>query len=174
MIRLVLLFSIFFAFLLSKTDTVLAQATPTPVDYNLPYPGLLPDHPLYPLKRIRDFMILTFTRDRVKKVNVLLLLSDKKLAMGQILFEKQNYHLGVKTITEGEKYLLPAADNLSRLKTDDTLPPGLADKLLLAAEKHQELISKLSSTLSDNQYLTILNEGLSYNHQATTQIQSVK
>ena len=61
--RIILLFGFLLFLVMVKGDYVFAQATPTPVDYNLPYPGILPDHPLYPLQKIRDWLLVTFTRD---------------------------------------------------------------------------------------------------------------
>src|SRR3989304_6415715 len=53
--------------------------------YQLPYPGILPDHPLYTLKAVRDRIQVFLTRDNLKKAEIYLLYSDKRLAMGQEL-----------------------------------------------------------------------------------------
>jgi hypothetical protein len=37
------------------------------IDYDLPYPGLLPDHPLYFIKAGRDKITELITRDNIKK-----------------------------------------------------------------------------------------------------------
>jgi len=47
------------------------------IDYTLPYPGLLPDNPLYPLKMIRDRIILFLINDSAKRTEYYLLQADK-------------------------------------------------------------------------------------------------
>ncbi len=49
------------------------------VDYTLPYPGILPDNPLYPLKAFRDRMVSVLIADPVKKSLFNLLQADKRL-----------------------------------------------------------------------------------------------
>lgn len=136
LICLILIFTVSF----SLNSVVLAQdkestPSPTPVDYVLPYPGILPDHPLYFLKVIRDKILEFVTRDCQEKVNLDLLLSDKHLVMGGLLWEKGNYDLSNTTFLKGEKYLLGASMELGKLKNESELPPGLADKIELAAKK---------------------------------------
>lgn len=171
-----------FLFLIFSTQTkafipspISSFISPSPtVEYNLPYAGLLPDHPLYLLKVSRDRILLFFTRDPEKKVHLNLLFSDKRLVMGQLLWEKGNADLSVVTIGKGEKYLLSAAIDLLELKKQKNLPPGLSDKLELAAKKHEETIIKLLNSTTDEAIRQGLNIALGINHQATQQILSVK
>lgn len=152
----------------------LAAGQNHPIEYNLPYPGLLPDHPLYSLKTLRDRMLEWLTRDNVKKVHLYLLLSDKRLVMGKTLMEKGNNQLGITTYSKGEKYLLLSATTLVTLKSHQDLPPGLSDKLALAARKHDEVLRESLSKVSSDSEKNSLNEVLSITHQASAQIASVK
>src|SRR5690242_14285884 len=63
-----------------ETRQPLAE-TPTPVtnDYTMPYPGLLPDSPLYSLKVFRDRVISFFISDPLKRSSFDLLQADKRL-----------------------------------------------------------------------------------------------
>lgn len=149
--------------------------TPTPtLEYNLPYPGLLPDHPLYLLKALRDKILLFFTRDPVRRTNITLLLSDKRLVMGQILLEQGSTDLSVSTFIKAEKYLLDTSRLLVTLKKDNNLPPGLADKVELAAKKHEEIISAALFLVTDETKKEDLNQAIGINHQAIQQIQLTK
>ena len=57
-----------------------AVMTPTPTpNYLLPYPGMLPDNPLYMLKAMRDRVINFLIADSQKKAEFYLLQSDKRL-----------------------------------------------------------------------------------------------
>lgn len=82
-VTLVTLLLIFFSavvLLSEKTNYVLAQIEikGEAVEYELPFAGVLPDSPLYYLKTVRDNFWLFFTRDNMKKAEVLILFSDKK------------------------------------------------------------------------------------------------
>lgn len=156
-------------------DPIYSPVTPTPtLEYALPYPGILPDHPLYFLKAIRDKILLLFTYDHVKRTNLNLLLSDKRLVMGQLLWEKGNADLSTSTFSKAEKYLLSATLELGTLKKQNSLPPGLADKVELAAKKHEEVISKLMGMTADENKLQNLSGALGVNHQAIQQIKLLK
>lgn len=145
--------------------------TPTPtIEYALPYPGILPDNPLYPLKVMRDKILLFFTRDPVRKAQLNLLMADKRLVMGQFLWEKGKSDLSINTITKGEKYLLLSSLGLWELKKQNNLPPGLSDKIDLAGKKHEEVITKLITSTSDENYRKRLNDALGITHQARQQI----
>lgn len=175
LICLILIFTVSF----SLNSVVLAQEnestpSPTPVDYALPYPGILPDHPLYFLKVIRDKILEFVTGDPIKKANLDLLLSDKHLVMGGLLWEKGSLDLSTITFEKGEKYLLGASAEVVKLKNEDKLPPGLADKIELAGKKHEEVIDNLIENLVDDDKKDELEKALGITHQATQQILSVK
>ena len=169
---LICLFNVNSAWGVSK---VISAPTPTvSVDYPLPYPGILPDHPLYFLKIVRDKILGFITKDPVKKIQLNLLFADKDLAMGQQLWEKGKTDLGTDTIAKGEALLLTAVKDLVKLKSSGSLPPGLLDKLQLAAKKHEEEIVKLISITSDETKREKLNGSLGIVHQASQQISSIK
>ncbi|MBI3380181.1 hypothetical protein HY029_05490 [Candidatus Gottesmanbacteria bacterium] len=173
-----ILSSVFLFLLLFKSPLVAAvesnlSSIPTPVtlvEYGLPYPGILPDHPLYIFKVLRDKILIFFTRDPIRKVNLDLLFADKRLAMSQLLWEKENSDLSISTIIKAEKYLLSVSVGLSSLKKQNNLPPGLSDKAELATKKHEEVITKLISNVSDDAKRQNLNQALGINHQAMQQI----
>src|SRR3989304_4320145 len=100
-----------FIFLAILTFSFVVQAaeklpfnTPTPaplVEYDLPYPGILPDHPLYFLKLIRDKILILSARNLTKKSELYLLFADKHLSMGQLLRGKGNLDLSTTTFAKG-------------------------------------------------------------------------
>jgi len=85
------------------------STTPSPVlemiDYQLPYPGILPGSPLYSLKMVRDRIIELLISDPLKKANFYILQADKRVASSLLLFEKGNNSLGQSTISKGQNYL---------------------------------------------------------------------
>ncbi len=144
--------------------TISPTITPS-VEYVLPYAGILPDHPLFFFKQIRDRILILLTRDPLKKSQLYLILSDKSLVMGGLLWEKGNYNLAISTLTNGEKYLLQSVMVLFDVTNkDQDIPPGVADKLELAAKKHEEIILQKEG----------LDQALSITHQAIQKISTLK
>lgn len=125
------------------------------VNYYLPYPGILPDHPLYWVKMTRDRLQLLLIADKELKAEKMLLYADKRLGAGWALIEGQKADLGVTTLTKAEKYLEQAAKlgenqsfkekiNKARLKHQEVLSM-LADK---TGGKNQEVIKELEEKLN--------------------------
>ena len=129
------------------------------VVYNLPYPGILSDHPLYFLKIIRDRLTEFLTRDNVKKAQLYLLFSDKRVAMAMSLAKKGKSQPAIDAFSKGEKYFLKIPDLLKQIKEQGGQPPsGFIETLKLSNAKHSELIGELMKMLPEgNQdYLTSL------------------
>src|SRR3989344_8801851 len=91
-----------------ESATNSAQPSPTTlakVDYYLPYPGVLPDSPLYKLKAMRDKVRLWLTFDEGRKAERELMYADKRINAAIALVEGSKMNLGVDTPTKAEKYL---------------------------------------------------------------------
>lgn len=121
----------------------------TTVDYYLAYPGILPDHPLYPLKMVRDKVWLFLTRDQIKRAELLLLFADKRLGAAKALIEGGKQELGLTTLTKAEKYLEQAITQAEGAKSGGKEVGGLYDKLGKASLKHEEVINNLLDRVSD-------------------------
>lgn len=116
------------------------EALQEKVIYDLPYPGILPDHPLYFLKAIRDRLTDWLTRDHFKKAQLYLLYSDKRVAMAQFLVKKGKITLAISTFSKGEKYFLKIPKILNEAKRQGSSPPpGFIERLKLANSKHKEV-----------------------------------
>src|SRR3989344_3654978 len=113
------------------TGKILAQS----VDYYLPYPGILPDHPLYWLKMVRDRVGLVLTTAETAKAEKLLLYADKRLGAAWALIDGNKVPLGVSTLTKAEKYLEQAAQ-----VRDSFTDKAKLDK---AIQKHLEVLPLL-------------------------------
>lgn len=115
------------------------------VDYDLPYPGILPDHPLYPLKVFRDRILEFLIRDQLRKIDFYLLMADKRLNMGIFLTDKNKPELAETTVSKGEKYFLKGVEQLENVSRSDTLslPGDTVAKYKTASLKHQEVIEEL-------------------------------
>lgn len=142
-----LTFSLLQTQVLAQTEPVLTVApTATPqakVEYFLPYPGILPDHLLYPLKMLRDKIMDLVIKDPVKKVEFLLLTADKRLGAGKVLYDGNKNKLGEDTVSKGEKYLERATEEtVAAVKIKPELRSTFG-KLRLSNLKHIEVLKEL-------------------------------
>lgn len=114
-------------------------------EYRLPYPGILPNHRLYPLKAVRDRLMEFFTRDLNKKADLYLLYADKRIYMAQMLAEQKEWALADSTASKAEKYLLRVKETVEALEdiggeVDVTFIP----KVKQATLKHQQILKDLT------------------------------
>jgi len=155
--KLILSLPLSFFFLVFLTQVAFAQTTPTPtlpptggattaaakVEYTLPYPGILPDHVLYPLKMLRDKILDFFIREPVRKSEFSILMADKRLGAGKILVDTGKIELGLTTLSKGEKYLEKAVDQATLVRQQGKPMGDLLDKLERASQKHLEVLEEV-------------------------------
>lgn len=131
---------------LSAAPQAASPAVVAKINYTLPYPGLLPDSPLYFLKQIRDKILEFLIADPVRKAEFYLLQADKRLGMGMTLIDKGKSNLAESTISKGEKYMNLAVTLLSKTKAVGVAVPGeVVDRLSTAIGKHMEVLNDLIS-----------------------------
>jgi len=118
-------------------------------DYYLPYPGILPDHPLYWLKMVRDRIMLWTTRDSLQQFQRLLLYSDKRIGAAEALIKGGQVELGITTVTKAEKYLERAVNQYQELKAAGKINPETEERLVRAVQKHQELVEAFLHQVPD-------------------------
>ena len=125
------------------------------VDYYLPYPGILPDHPLYWLKMIRDRARLWLTKNPTQRFQRLLLYADKRVGAAEALVEGGQSSLGVSTATKAEKYLEQTANQFKELKSLDKATPELKDSFFKASLKHEQVLKTILEKVPDQEKPTI-------------------
>lgn len=154
----------------ATTEKVATQEAQTNNDYFLAYPGLLPDHPLYSLKMVRDRIWLWLTTNSLKKAELLLLFADKRLGAAKALIEGNKVELGVSTITKGEKYLerAIAQGKIATEKGEDA--QALLEKLSQATLKHQEVLTELVNKVPES-FKESLTKAISATQKSYEQIQ---
>lgn len=126
-------------------QNLLLTLTPTPkavidVQYDLPYPGILPDSPLYFLKALRDNIIGFFISDPVKKADYELLMADKRLVSAKALFDEGKTDLAFTTLSKSGNYFDQAIQEAATAKQQGENVGPTISRLILAAQKHQEII----------------------------------
>lgn len=136
----------------TRTD----NPTPSPlskkeVDYYLAYPGILPDHFIWPAKATRDKIWLFLTTDHKKKSELLLLISDKRIGAAIALFEGGKTGIAVETALKAEQYLKESVDEERKARESgvDTTKL-LEEQLAFSALKHREILEEMYLLAQDD------------------------
>lgn len=156
--KFIIIFSIiFFALLSNFNQIVFAQSVapspiPTPVDYQLPYPGLLPDNPLYKLKTLRDKIVFFLISDPLKKAQFDLLQSDKRLNSAWYLLQGKtaDSQLIIDTLSKGQNYFVEGISELSLAKKQGLSTTDMLRQFLLSSQKHKEVTSQMKLLMPDS------------------------
>lgn len=134
------------------SPTATSSPTPVTIEYNMPYPGLLPDNPLYGLKVLRDRLISFFISDPLKKSSFDLLQADKRLEGAYYLQKKgrKGDDLVATTVSKAENYFDQSIKEVQQATSmgEDTNPQ--VDRLRTAALKHRQIITQMKATASDS------------------------
>jgi hypothetical protein len=127
-------------------------ASSTPVQYELSYPGLLPDHPLYFLKAGRDRVMSFFISNPVKKAEFNLLQADKRIHASQLLLKKggDKIDLAQSTFSKSENYFEGAIQYAEEAGKQGVNIEELAKKLHTANRKHRQVFNDMMRDLNEN------------------------
>lgn len=116
-------------------------AVPMRVEYDLAFPGMLPDSPLYKLKVLRDKIIAASIFNPSKKIDFYVLQTDKGILAAAMLIDKNKIDLAQETALKAENnftlistqlYILPKKPNKDFFKRLET-----------AGLKHQEVLRSI-------------------------------
>lgn len=143
--RVFLLAVFLLVFLLSFNITLAVSSDlPQEINYELPYPGLLPDSSLYFLRIIRDKTVGFLISDPLKKAEFDLLQADKRLNAGIYLFNKGEISLALSTISKAENYFGEALDQIGMAKMQGRSINEMEGKLSAALKKHKQELGRIT------------------------------
>lgn len=145
-IALCILFSFFLMLSVIFPRSANAELTITAqnVEYNLPYPGILADHPLYFVKALRDKMQLFLARDSYRKAEITLNDSDKKTHMALLLSKKSKWQMAANVMRQAEDAFDQIPKYLETSRSQGTSPTDeFVLTLRLSNDKHYQIIETL-------------------------------
>ena len=143
--------SVSYSFSAPTDDTSVLGESASEIDYKMPYQGsVLPDSPLWPLKAFRDKIWYLLTSSPLKRAELALLFSDKRLVSAKVLFEDKKSDIAISTLTKGEKYLevAVAQELLARSEGYDTT--AFLNTLATASLKHRQIIEGLMPVVPED------------------------
>ncbi len=124
------------------------------VNYELAYPGILPDNPLYIFKVIRDGIVKILINDPFKKAQFSLLNADKRMFAAKLLVDNSKDKLAIETISKSNNYF---DDAIKSIKTAKKLNPKSTEirpflhQLKTSILKHREMTGQLMLSI-DKQF----------------------
>ncbi len=130
------------------------------VNYQLPYPGMLPDNPLYFLKVIRDTLLAFFISKPLDKANFYLLQSDKNVEASYLLITQQQgeVSLAVSTFSQAQDDFHYAITQTKDAKRQGYNIKGISEKLAAAQQKHVQILHALAKQNDKKDAQEIQNE----------------
>lgn len=138
---------VFFLLFVTHTfaQTSMPTPTPQPVAYTLPYPGLLPDNPLYKLKAFRDWLVSVLIADPLKRASFDILQADKRLVAAQALLQEDppKNDLALETLSKGENYFFQAIAQTKQARQQGIRVYDTVQQLQLSNAKHLEIILEM-------------------------------
>jgi len=162
-----------FFYIITNTYSQSITLSEKKVIYDLPYAGILPDNPFFILKQVRDSVQVFLTRDRMKKAEMLLLSSDKKINMALQLSAKGKNKLMIETLVSAEKQSLRIPPLVVESKKQGVGPgEGLVYRLKLSNVKHREVAEELIKDLPQGQEME-MNKVLELNTQVKKQLEKL-
>lgn len=144
------------------------------LDYPLPYPGILIDHPLYIIKRIRDEIMRTFVKDPVKHVEFSLLQSDKYLSMAIIYADKRDWLRVKETVFMSLSEMDRSVQGVKAMRNaGEVIPSHVLVQLERSTVKHSERVGVLTSQI-DSLYSDSLKQNEAAFIQLATQASALR
>lgn len=131
------------------------------VNYELPYPGMLPDNPFYFLKAIRDNIIKMLINDDLKRAKFSLLNAEKRMFAGKLLVDKGKDELAIETISKSNNYLIDTVNAINKYSKSHPKSTDIKPFMLqvdMAILKHQEIMSNLKQHIDKDKVSTFANE----------------
>jgi len=151
----IIIFVIFFILILSRPVIMHAETTgptPTPVNYTLPYPGLLPDNPFYFLKALRDRILAFFISSPIDIATFDIQEADKRVLASYMLVTQENkVSLSESTFSKGENYFTDALSKTYQAKGQGINIQAISAKLLLSNQKHIEVLYEILGAIPKKQ-----------------------
>jgi hypothetical protein len=130
--------------LVTDENTESQAENTTKVDYVLPYPGILPDNPIYFLKDLRDKIMEMLIADPVKKMEFHLLQSDKFIGMALSYEGQGKWDKVTGMLDKSNLFMEKTVQEAGDIKTKGLVMPGYqSDRIGKSIAKHIEIALEL-------------------------------
>jgi hypothetical protein len=115
------------------------------VEYVLPYPGILPDHPLFAIKKLRDWIFEQLISDPLRKTEFYILQADKRLSMALAFMDKSKPEGALTSVADAQEFMGQALKTASSARASGQEIPGyILDRFERSIAKHIEVIEGMT------------------------------
>lgn len=125
------------------------------ISYKFPETRTLPTNPFYSLKKIRDYLWISFTKNQLDKCRVMMLIADKKMSEVMIMnrqdAEKQ---IIVGTTIEAINQLKLASEGLKKSQLNEIEKEEILSQINQAKYVYKEIIKTLKINQEEQGWLT--------------------
>jgi hypothetical protein len=136
--------------IVAENEDMNASSAPSVSEYALPYPGILPDHPLYVFKKLRDQILERLISDPVRKMEFYMLQADKGVNTAVFLAAKQQDTLADASLVQAQGSLRKALDLAKELKEQKReVPPHMVERFGNALAKYETVMMEMAATSSE-------------------------
>lgn len=111
---------------------------------------VLPDHPFWIIKALRDKFWLFLTPGLTRKSELNLLFSDKRLMAAKILAQRKKYDLSYDTVLKSHNYFVEAVNLESEARRKGYNTDELLLLLTKASLAHKETINSIKDDFPDD------------------------
>ena len=112
------------------------------VNYELPYPGMLPDNPFYILKVLRDGIVKLLINKEMTMARFSLESAEKRMYASKLLLEKDKDKLAIETFSKSNNYLEDSRQAVINAKKQNPKDPDIKpflQQFKSALLKHREI-----------------------------------
>jgi hypothetical protein len=116
-------------------------------NFPLPSPGMLPTHPLYPLRMVSNRLFLLATMDPQQRAQLLFTYSNLRMSAANQLIMQGEVDAAISTAIKGQAYLQQAIANSHTISSSNQTE--WYSSLKQALLKHEEVIEKIRFVAQD-------------------------
>jgi hypothetical protein len=139
----ILFLTYFFQITVFAQNNTSESSASAKVEYILPYPGALPDSPIYFLKALRDRLVSYLINDPLKKAEFNLLTSDKRANAALYLADHKKYELSITSFSKSTNYFIEGVAKLKEAIDLEKDGKDVLERMKLAVVKHQEVLQSI-------------------------------
>jgi hypothetical protein len=130
-------------------ETNASETAATPTNYDLTYPGILPDNPLYFFKMAKDNLLSFFIGKPLEKTSFILMQSDKQISASKLLINQhKDPSLSHETTVNAQKYFDTAIETTLDAKKQGYDTHEIVGELQADSKKQHQIIDEINSNLS--------------------------
>jgi len=128
--------------------------------YKLPQSWTLPDNKYYWLKEVRDWTWQKFSFGEENKIQIWLVLADKKVSEARVLIEMGKYDLAFKSYQKAIDKLKYAEGLVNKIENKDIIKNQLANQIRKMAEVYRKMIEEIGKNdkIDEQKYLLLLQK----------------